>query len=365
MPEFKKAKVLYFGFFFLVGVCFCARTQAQWLYDSQAIMGTKVSVSVWADNTEKGEAAIDGVLAIMRGVEQRLSPYIPSSELSILNANAAIRPVVLSDEMRLLYERSQRVFGISEGAFDITFASIGQHYDYREKVLPSDQQVTHLLPALSTRHLAFDPSKQTLQFLHPDVAIDLGGVAKGYAVDLAIDYLKKQGIKHAYVGAGGDSRVLGDRRGKPWIIGIKNPRLANAYSKNTSPPNDTNKSDTQSYNHKSNPKDQTPSFVIRLPLVDTAISTSGDYERFFIDGATGQRIHHILNPQTGRSATGVMSVTVLGDTGLGTDPLSTAVFVMGVKRGLKLINQLPNYDAIIIDSAGQVHYSNGLMPPAP
>ncbi len=359
LPDFKKAKVLYFGFFFLIGVCFCARTHAQWFYDSQAIMGTKVSVSLWANNAEDGAAAVAGVLAIMRGVDQRLSPYIPSSELSILNANAASKPVVLSDELRLLYERSQRVFSLSEGAFDITFASIGQHYDYREKVLPSDRQVTQLLPALSTKHLAFDSSKQTLQFLHPDVAIDLGGVAKGYAVDLAINYLKAQGVKHAYVGAGGDSRVLGDRRGQPWVIGIKNPRLPSANNDNAY----VSSSQSDSLNKRlDNPL---PDFVIRLPLADTAISTSGDYERFFIDDTTGQRIHHIINPQTGRSATSVMSVTILGDTGLGTDPLSTAVFVMGVKRGLALINQLPNYDAIIIDSAGQVHYSNGLMPPAP
>ncbi|HEY7774829.1 MAG TPA: FAD:protein FMN transferase [Marinagarivorans sp.] len=313
-----------------------APSVAEWYQDKQQIMGTQVSVSLWSDDASLGRSAVNGVMAIMRGVDNRLSSYIETSELAILNQTAFDAPVRLSDELRFLYEQSQAAYTLTEGAFDITYASIGRLYNYREKRAPSPQQIDALLPALNTALLAYDEKAQTLRFLHPDVAIDLGGIAKGYAVDLAIDYLKAQGIENAYIGAGGDSRVLGDRGGRPWLIGIKNPRLQRGDKHET---------------------------VITLPLENVAVSTSGDYERFFIDEA-GQRIHHIINPKTGRSASQVMSVTILGERGVRTDPLSTAVFVLGVQKGIRLIDKLPDYDAIIIDRAGQVHYSNGLMPPA-
>lgn len=100
-----------------------------------------------------------------------------------------------------------------------------------------------------------------------------------------------------------------------------------------------------------------------LPLSDTALSTSGDYERYFIDPASGERIHHILNPRTGRSAEGIASVSVLGPRGIDTDALSTSVFVLGVERGLALLNRLPGVDGVIIDRSGKVFYSEGLAPP--
>ena len=310
---------------------------AQWFEGSENIMGTQVVVSLWSPSDAKGSAAVAGVMDIMRGVDNRLSPYKESSELAQLNARAFKAPVVLSTEMTFLYEQSQAMYALTDGAFDIAYASVGKLYNYREKKAPSKADIERLLPALNTAHLSFDNSAKTLQFLNADVAIDLGGIAKGYAVDLAITYLREQGIQNAYVSAGGDSRVLGDRGGRPWLIGIKNPRMQ---------------------------KDDDKETVITLPLEDVAVSTSGDYERFFIDSVSGQRIHHIINPKTGRSASEVMSVTIIGGEGVRTDPLSTAVFVLGVQKGINLVNKLQNYDAIIIDRAGQVHYSNGLMPPA-
>jgi thiamine biosynthesis lipoprotein len=308
-----------------------------WFGDTQAIMGTEVSVSLWHANPELAQQAVAGVMAIMRGVDQRLSPYIADSELSLINTLAAKQPVKVSAEMARLITQSQHIYALTDGAFDITFASIGKYYDYREKHVPTAEQIKNLLPVLKTSHLHFYAKAQTVSFLSSQVAIDLGGIAKGYACDLAIDYLQTLGIEHAYVSAGGDSRILGDRLGRPWLIGIKNPRLTKPDDKNT---------------------------VITLPLSNTAVSTSGDYERFFIDQATGERIHHIINPKTGHSATGIISVTILGPEGLGTDPLSTSVFILGVEKGLNLINKMPEYDAVIIDAQGQVHFSEGLMPPS-
>ncbi len=319
----------------LLGFLPCAH--AAWFEKSAPIMGTRVYVNVWHKDEKLAQAAIEHVFEVMRGVDARLSPYKPDSDLSRLNRVAAKRPVVLTRELLLLLEKSQWAYGVTDGAFDITFASVGRLYDYREKRLPSPEQIQQLLPALSTAHLAFDKAHNTLRFLHPEVALDLGGIAKGYAVDLAIEALKKRGIQHAYVSAGGDSRALGNRGDRPWLIGIKHPRPSKALGE--------------------------AGTVITLPVDNLSVSTSGDYERFFIDEKSGDRIHHIINPKTGASASGVMSVTVIGPEGLTTDPLSTAIFVLGVAKGLKLIHSIAHYDAIILDSTGQVHYSNGLMPP--
>ena len=311
---------------------FSTQAHAEWHSDTQGIMGTEVNVTLWHDDKAQARGAIDAVMTELRRIDALLSPYKDDSELSRVNASASDSAYSLSDELNFLIDKSLYFSRISEGAFDITFASVAQHYDYRDKQQPTNELVDELLAAIDYRWLQYDKSAKTLQFKHPKVKIDLGGMAKGWAVDRAINIVKEFGVSHASVSAGGDSKVLGDRRGRPWIVGIKHPRL------------DKNQ----------------PEAVIRLPLENVAISTSGDYERYFIDEQSGERVHHIINPQTGRSASEVMSVTILGDQGFDTDPLSTSVFVLGVEKGLALVNRLPNFDAIIIDIRGKVHYSSGL-----
>lgn len=306
---------------------------ADWHSETQGIMGTEVSVTLWHSDTQKAQAAIAAVMTEMHRIDAALSPYIPSSELSSVNNSAYAESQILSDELTVLIDKSLYFGGISNGAFDITFASLAQFYNYREKKQPNQRQFEEALPAVDNKWLQFDKQAKTLRYKHEKVKIDLGGIAKGYAVDQGVGILQAHGIEHASVSAGGDSRVLGDHRGRPWVIGIKNPRL----------------SETDEYQA-----------VIRIPLENAALSTSGDYERFFIDERSGERVHHIINPQTGKSAADVMSVTIIGDHGLDTDPLSTTVFVLGVNKGLKLVNKLTQFDAIIIDINGKVHYSDGL-----
>ncbi|MDN3638059.1 FAD:protein FMN transferase [Simiduia curdlanivorans] len=296
-------------------------------------MGTEISVYLWHDDSAAGEQAAAAVMAEMRLIDQWLSPWVETSELYKVNQQAARAPVPISAPFAELIARSIHYSDLSSGAFDITFASVGFSYDYRAKVQPSDADRERLLPAINYKLLTLDRDKLSLAFAHPDIRIDLGGIAKGYAVDRAIEVLQGFGVAHATVSAGGDSRLLGNKRGKPWVVGVKNPRNEKAMA-------------------------------LKLPLESTAISTSGDYERFFIDETTGERIHHIMNPQTGKATQGVTSVTVLGQQGFDTDPLSTTVFVLGVEKGLALIEQLPGFDAIIIDSSGKLHFSSGLMPPA-
>ena len=308
----------------------------EWYSDTQAIMGTSVSVMLWHEDPETAHAAIDAVMAEMRRIDATLSPYKEDSELARVNREAVNGPVSISPELASIIDKALYFSKISDGAFDISFASVGRYYDYRHKQQPDNKQRQSLLPAIDYHLIAFDKSHSTIAFKHPQLQIDLGGIAKGYAVDRSVAILQSRGIEYATLSAGGDSRVMGDKRGKPWLVGIKNPRG----------------------------RDDQDNVAIVLPLENTAISTSGDYERYFIDEQSGERVHHILNPRTGTSATGVASVSIIGPQGFDADPMSTTVFVMGVEKGLQLVNRLPGFDCVIIDSAGNVHYSDGLVPPA-
>lgn len=319
-------------------IVFALPAFAGWYEKEETIMGTSVSVKLWHPDANKAEQIMADVMAEMRRIDASLSPFIETSELSRVNRTAARAPVPVSRELATIVDKALWFSERSQGAFDITFASVGHLYDYRKQQQPDEQQRQALLDAIDYHLIELDRDKSTLFFKDPRVQIDLGGIAKGYAVDRGAAILRRHSVEHGTVNAGGDSRILGDKRGEPWIIGIKKPRGQRGDS----------------------PRDQA---AIMLPLSDTAISTSGDYERYFIDTASGRRVHHIINPDTGQSATGVVSVSVLGPGGFDTDPLSTTVFVLGVEQGLSLINRLPGFDCVIIDSRGQVHYSDGLAPP--
>ena len=294
-------------------------------------MGTLISVEVWHDDAAHARQCMSVVMQEMHRIDRDMSPYKQESELSRINRLAPRQALLISSELFDLIQASIRISRLSAGAFDITFASAGNLYDYRKALKPDERQLKKILPAINYRHLKLDASNRKISFLHPEVRIDLGGIAKGYAVDRGIHLLKNCGIQNGLVSAGGDTRLLGDRRGRPWMTGIRNPR-------------------------------QEQGSAMVLPLTDTAISTSGDYERFFIEN--GVRFHHILSPKTGRPSHGVLSATVIGPDATTTDALSTTVFILGPVAGLKLIETLTGIDAVIIDEVGKVHYSSGLMPPS-
>jgi thiamine biosynthesis lipoprotein len=302
---------------------------AAWYQDKQGIMGTNIQVEVWSDDGQLGQQATQAVMAEMERINQLMSPYIASSELAILNQHAAEYPVKVSKELFELIALSIEISKETQGAFDITFASVGYLYDYRQQHKPSDEQVKSLLAAINFRHLVLDEQQHSIFFSHPKVKIDLGGIAKGHAVDNAIAILQNLHIQHALVTAGGDTRLLGDRRGKPWMVGIRDPR---------------------------HPDKQ----AVILPLVDTALSTSGDYERYFEQD--GLRYHHILSPKSGTSSYEVQSVSIIGPRSVLNDALSTAVFVLGVQQGMDLLNRTPGYDGIIVDNHRKLHYSEAITP---
>ncbi|HEY2928724.1 FAD:protein FMN transferase [Piscinibacter sp.] len=301
--------------------------RGDWISREEAIMGTSVRVELWADDRAGGEAAIAAVMAEMHRIDRAMSPFKPDSELSRINRDAAAKPVTVSEEMLRLLARAHRFSELSGGAFDITYASAGHLYDYRQRIKPSDDALAQARAAIGHRHLILDAQARSVRFARAGVRIDLGGFAKGHAVDNAAAILEQRGIRHAFVSAGGDSRVLGDRRGRPWTIGVRHPRRPGEV-------------------------------VAVLPLEDAAISTSGDYERYF--ESDGVRCHHLIDPRTGRSPSSVHSVTILAPDGLTSEALSKSVFVMGLDKGMRLVESQPGVDAVVVDAAGVLHYSSGL-----
>ena len=304
---------------------------AEWLGDARPMMGTEVSVFLWSDDPEAGLATLEAVFQEVDRIDRLMSTYKDDSEISIINRTAADSAVVVGHELYQLIARSLEISVLTQGAFDITYDSVGQHYDFRERQRPNNATVVSELENIDYRYVELDDQSATIRFLRHGVRINLGGIAKGYVVERGISILRAKGIENAIVTAGGDSRLLGDRRGRPWMVGIRDPRKGGEVA-------------------------------ISVPLQDEAISTSGDYERFFDED--GVRYHHIIHPHTGVPAGGIRSATVFGPDAVTTDALSTSVFVMGVDLGLRMIAVLPDYESIVIDAEGRVFFSDGLEQPA-
>jgi thiamine biosynthesis lipoprotein len=307
-----------------------AVASADWYRRAIDLMGTRVSVELWHEDAEVAAELIDEVLDEYRRIDREMSTYRPDSEISMLNARAATAPVVVSDELFGLVDKALGLSRMSDGAFDISYESVGFMYDFRARQHPSHAQIDAALAAVDYRHIRIDPAKRSISFELPGMRINLGGIAKGYAVEQGARLLREAGIEHALLNAGGDTRLIGDRRGAPWIVGIRHPRAENE-------------------------------FATRLPLVDEAISTSGDYERFFDED--GHRYHHILNPATGEPTETVLSASVIGPDATMTDALSTTVFVLGSERGVALIETLDDYETIIVEPSGRLVYSSGFVSP--
>jgi thiamine biosynthesis lipoprotein len=313
--------------------------QAEWITRvTDGIMGTRITVELWSEDKAGAEAAIDAVLDEMRHIDESMSTYKPTSEVSHVNAKAADGPMPISKELFNLLVKAKEYSVITDGAFDITYASVGYMYNFPKHVRPDDKQIAKALPAVDYRHVILDAKSQTVQFSQKGVRIDLGGIAKGYSVDCGIDVLKARGVTRAYVSAGGDSRIIGDRFGKPWMVGIRDPRKGEGE------------------------------VIASVPLVDAAISTSGDYERFFDEG--GVRYHHIIDPHTGHSASKVRSATIIGPYATRTDGLSKTAFVLGPEKAMEIYNRIEDIDAIIVRLDGTVMYSKGMQrgkatPPPP
>ncbi len=306
---------------------FSLELHAEWYQKSFDVMGTRAKVEFESNSPKLAHQLLENVVLEMNRVDKLMSPYKPKSELSILNKNAAKGYVKISQELFDLLIKSEEYSKLTGGVFDVTFSSVGYLYDYRKESKPDAGTIESLKSSINFKSIQLKPDATEVKFLDENTKIDLGGIAKGHAVDQCIELLKRHGIKNAFVSAGGDSRVIGSKGDRLWYIGIKHPR------------------DEQK-------------LIVNMPLQEVAISTSGDYERFF--EKDGVRYHHIIDPKTGDSARNSQSVTILADSSVDADALSTSIFILGAEKGMALVNQLPNVSAVIIDQQGKMTFSDDL-----
>lgn len=295
-------------------------------------MGTNAGLIFWSESGNN-RAIAEKVFAEFERFNRLYSSYQNSSELSYVNQQAAKQPIKLSTEFFDLIQRSLEFSVLSSGLFDITYAAVGQGYDYRRGTKPDAHQLQMKKGLINYRHIVLDPAQRTIFFAAPGTQIDLGGIGKGYVIERAVSVLKQAGISNGVIYAGGDSYYLGKKGNRDWAVGIRHPRDPKANA-------------------------------LMMPISDAAVSTSGDYERYFIDQLTGKRHHHIIHPKTGESPRELMSATVISDDATTSDALSTSVMLAGVIDGLKLINTIDGAEAVLIDVHGSVFYSSGLADPS-
>lgn len=292
------------------------------------LMGTNVEMTAWDTDEAKVNSAFDAALKEIERIENEMSEWREGTAVSIINKKAGIEKIKVSDELSNVIAAAQKISGLSGGAFDISWAGMRGLWKFTkgEEHVPAPAEVMDRLPLVNYKNIELDEVEKTIFLKRPGMAIGLGGIAKGYAVDRAMQVLTDHGVRNAIVKAGGDMRVQGTKDGKPWEIGIQHPR-------------------------------EKGKFLLRLNLSNISVSTSGDYERFFIKD--GILYHHIIDPRTGYPAKGCQSVTILAQDTMTSDALSTAVFVLGPGKGVKLIKSIPGIEAIIVDSHGDVDYSGG------
>ena len=286
----------------------------------QVSMGTVIEIILLGDDEEATQKAALHAFQEIKRIEQLMSPWIETSDVSLLSRSAGKEWIKVSQETFDVLQRSQKISELSEGSFDITIAPLTALWrKARERgAPPSFEEVKNILDLVNYKNLSIQ-SDRRIFLKNKGMAIDPGGIAKGYAVDRAFETLKSLGYKNIIVNAGGDLRTGGFKNNQPWSIGIQNPRSIEKV-------------------------------MATISISDSAIATSGDYEKFFFH--QGKRYHHILNPKTGFPAEGCQSVTILSKEGMMADGLATAVFVLGTKKGYTLCQTLQDVECLIVDGEG-------------
>ncbi len=309
-------------------------------------MGTVFEVSAYVANKYEAEEAFNDVFKEVNRLDYLMSNYKEESELSEINKNAASEPTTCDNELAYVIEQSLQYSDITDGAFDITIGPLMKKWGFFKEQgrIPGKEELKSVLESVSYKNIIIeetvkkslfrDPSiVKTISFKHSDTQIDLGGIGKGYAVDMAIRVLKGNGANSALINFAGNIYAYGTPPEKDsWVIGLQHPRKSEGLL---------------------------GSFEIR----DKAVSTSGDYEKFFtIDG---ERYSHIIDPRTGNPVKGIVSVTIVTDNATRADALSTGVFVLGLDKGMDLIEKLSDVEGIIIyedgDSGLSIKASGGMQ----
>ncbi len=300
--------------------------------ESRLAMGSSVTVTVWTRDEPAAEAAMAEVFSEFDRLENLMSTWREGSDVLRLNAAAGTEPVRLSPEVIEVLGIARHYSELSDGKFDVTFGPLSGlwRFDHdQDGVIPDPAVVAARVPFIGWEDLVVDATAGTALLRRKGMSVHLGGIGKGYAVDHGAAILRRHGFENFLIQSGGDMYVGGQPEGRPWRLGIQDPRG----------PGDT------------------PFAVVELS--DATFSTSGDYERYFIKD--GRRYHHILDPDSGQPAMASRSVTIVTARGVDADALSTAVFILGPDAGMALIERLPDVEGVIVGARNEVRVSSGLQ----
>jgi thiamine biosynthesis lipoprotein len=298
---------------------------------SRLSMGSTLTLTAWTANESAATLAFDEVFAEFARLEKLMSTWIPDSDVSRVNREAGIRPVPVSAEVRDVLETARQMSEWTGGKFDVTFGALSGLWKFdhdQDNLIPDMVEVRRRLPLIDYRAIQIDDAAGTVFLSRKGMSMHLGGIGKGYAVDRAAAILRGRGFRDFMIQSGGDIYVAGMKDGRPWRLGIQDPRGGPGR------------------------------IFAELDLTDGTFSTSGDYERTFVK--SGRRYHHILDPATGEPARGSRSVTIVSNRAVLADGLSTGVFILGPDAGMALIERLADVEGVIVSDKNEVLISSGL-----
>jgi thiamine biosynthesis lipoprotein len=295
------------------------------------LMGNHFELSVVADNEEWANDKIEAGIAEIQRIERLLTTFNDNSETNLVNRNAGIMPVAVSNETFNLIDRSIRISEVTQGAFDITYGSIDKrlwNFDQNMTSLPDKETARKMVGLINFRNIELNREKSTVYLKEEGMRIGFGGIGKGYAAEMAKQVMKTHGVASGVVNASGDLSAWGRQpNGEEWTVGIVNPNSAH---------------EVFSY----------------LTITDMAVATSGNYEKYIMVG--GKKYSHTIDPRTGLPVTGIKSVTIITTNAEIADAMATPVMIMGISTGLDMINQMKNIEAVIIDDNDKVYTSKNI-----
>ncbi len=309
---------------------FITSCNTEHLYKKTSIlMDTVVSITVVSDSREKAESVIEEAFSEIKRLEGLINFYSDKSEISMINKNAGVKPVKVSHETLDVIKKAVYISEITDGAFDITVGPLVRLWDFHKKIKPDDIKIKEAKRHVGYRDIIIDEIDSTVYLRRKGMYIDPGGIVKGYTADIVVEILKRRGIKAGLVAVAGDIKAFGRKPdGSLWRVGVRNPRSKDSDD-----------------------------LIATIELNDKAISTSGDYERYFI--IDGKRYHHILNPETGYPEDDSVSVTVISEDGFIADGLSTGFFVLGPEKSLRIAKRY-NLGLIIVDKRLRIHTTENI-----
>ncbi len=300
------------------------------------VMATVVRATVPVTPGEPSAALAhaEAVFDVFRDVDERVSEWREGSPLTAINRAAGAAPVPVPDDLFALVTRGVEIGELTGGAFDVTWAALWGLWDFRavEPRVPSTEEIAERVALVDYRRVELEDGDTggapTVRLPEKGMAIGLGGIAKGYALEQSARVLRSRGVESFLLVAGGQVVAAGGKGDGAWRVGIRDPR---------------------------GPRED---LFALLSLHDGSLSTSGDYERYFV--LDGVRYHHVLDPRTGRPSRGVRSATVVADDPVLADALSTALMVLGVEKSLALVESLAGVEVALVDDRGELFVTPGL-----